>query len=605
MPGFVIELFLRGLVLCLLTSLALRLLHKSAAAHRHLVCVSALLLLPLMPWMPRLIPTLRLLPPQKAVPMGGPPHTSLPSKSELPDSPPGSQEAIPATKPSTPLPTNSATAAGVTLPPAPVLQPLHKVTAALVTLWGLGMALLLLRLLRALLALHRLEAAGQRMLLGNVPVLVSEQVTTPLTWGIRNSVILLPACLLSGDLAVCASALKHEQAHLARWDWAWNLLAELVCACCWFQPGAWWLRARLRLESERACDDRVLLSGIAATDYAAHLLEIVRTVCIHNEIAPAMASGGEMEPRMRHILDPSRSRQAQPKWLALSALSALGFLPLAALRVSARPASPQPPADRGTRTMNASKLPSQDGQTSDGAGRPATVDRTEGQGLISPVMKFENVVWGKAEVGLQPGFLLTTPGLSPNGHVRLNTRVDYMVLVRNVSNRERIFAFRSGGSNPWSNAPYFIPNDDLRDALRSSSLPDRFHALGVTEMSEIVPAYEMKLAPGEAVVVPQTWPFGAKGLYLGDADQQSYPRIETIKKGKNWIVQPITIHLLTGEELVEFEQRSSSDASKTVVTIVGHDGKIDKRSIPMVGAQNGGKQLYSRVQLEVGTPDAR
>src|SRR5205085_12520589 len=124
--------------------------------------------------------------------------------------------------------------------------------------------------------------------------------------------------LLSGDPAVGESALRHEQAHIERWDWVWNLLAEFVCAFCWFQPGAWWLRSRMRLESERACDDHVLLSGVAGPDYAAHLLQILRSVCTH-EVAPAMAQSQGMEERMRYILDAAKSRHAQTKWLAVSA----------------------------------------------------------------------------------------------------------------------------------------------------------------------------------------------------------------------------------------------------------------------------------------------
>jgi len=114
----------------------------------------------------------------------------------------------------------------------------------------------------ALLRLRRLETESREAMLGSVPIRVGERIQTPLTWGIRRNVILLPEALLSGDPAVCESALRHEQAHIARWDWVWNLLAEIVCAFCWFQPGAWWLRRRMRLESERACDDRVLLSGL-------------------------------------------------------------------------------------------------------------------------------------------------------------------------------------------------------------------------------------------------------------------------------------------------------------------------------------------------------
>ncbi len=242
-----IELFLRGFVLCLLTALAFGLLHRTAAAHRHLVCVLALAVLPLLPWVQRLTPTLRLLPAQR---VATPPRATLPpqagrladvrGKSESPAAPQRLQEPLLGTKPSPLIPEESATMARSLA--SPLLW---------ATIWGGGTMTLLIRLLVALRRLRRLEAESHTAMVSNVPVLVSEQIRTPLTWGVHRSVILLPAALLSGEGSVCESALRHEQAHLARWYWIWNLLAELVCAFCWFQPGAWWLRRRMRLGSAR------------------------------------------------------------------------------------------------------------------------------------------------------------------------------------------------------------------------------------------------------------------------------------------------------------------------------------------------------------------
>ena len=344
---FVVELLARGMILCLLMAFALHLFRRSAAAYRHLMCVLALFGFCMLPFAQRLLPPLPLLPPQsaaipepaKAPPPKAPRPSVLPSTPEVPAQQDRLQEPKAGNMPATLLPTESApdTHDIAVVIPAPDREHTRRVASLLFVIWGIGASALLIRLIVAVFRLRGLEAHSRKARLGSIPIRISEQVNTPLTWGIRRSVILLPSALFSGDPAICDTALRHEQAHIARWDWVWNLFAEIACACCWFQPGAWWLRRRLRLESERACDDRVLLSGISGPDYAAHLLQILRTVCA-NEIAPAMAQSRGMEERMTHILDTTKPRRAQTTWLAASALFALALLSFAALRVSAKPA---------------------------------------------------------------------------------------------------------------------------------------------------------------------------------------------------------------------------------------------------------------------------
>ena len=57
-------------------------------------------------------------------------------------------------------------------------------------------------------------------------------------------------------------------AHLVRRDWMIQLLAEIARAINWFNPLFWIACARLRRESEYACDDIVLDLGTGGTSYA-------------------------------------------------------------------------------------------------------------------------------------------------------------------------------------------------------------------------------------------------------------------------------------------------------------------------------------------------
>ena len=58
--------------------------------------------------------------------------------------------------------------------------------------------------------------------------------------------------------------LSHELAHIRRHDWLVQIGAETVRAVLWFNPLVWMVCARLRRESEQACDDEVLGTGVGA-----------------------------------------------------------------------------------------------------------------------------------------------------------------------------------------------------------------------------------------------------------------------------------------------------------------------------------------------------
>jgi hypothetical protein len=131
----------------------------------------------------------------------------------------------------------------------------------------------------------------------------------------------------------------HELAHLARGDWAVQLAADLARALYWFNPLAWAIGRRLRLESEYACDDHVLRQGISATDYASHLVDIARHLQAPRRPAlpvPAMARPTSLEGRVRAMLTPSRDRRPVSRATTL-AVAVTGIL-LMLVTAGAQPA---------------------------------------------------------------------------------------------------------------------------------------------------------------------------------------------------------------------------------------------------------------------------
>jgi beta-lactamase regulating signal transducer with metallopeptidase domain len=187
--------------------------------------------------------------------------------------------------------------------------------------------------------------------LSGMPALRQADAPVPMTWGWRRPIVLLPMGAHIWLEDRLRAVLLHELAHIRRRDWLSHRFADVVCALYWFHPLVWLTARRLRAEGEIACDDLVLISGVAAPDYARHLLDVARTLRPAPAAVPqstiAMARTARIEGRLKMILDTTRPRRALSRRALLLALTpgvvALGSL--AMLRpVSKAQAAPVPVA---------------------------------------------------------------------------------------------------------------------------------------------------------------------------------------------------------------------------------------------------------------------
>ena len=123
--------------------------------------------------------------------------------------------------------------------------------------------------------------------------------------------ILLPRTAAAWPADRIELVLAHEMAHLVRHDWLIQLSAEMLRAINWFNPLFWIACARLRRESEYACDDIVLELGTGGTTYAGHLVDLARTFSAHGRTwlpAPSIARPSTLERRVRAMLNPQLDR---------------------------------------------------------------------------------------------------------------------------------------------------------------------------------------------------------------------------------------------------------------------------------------------------------
>jgi len=174
-----------------------------------------------------------------------------------------------------------------------------------------------------------------------VRVLESADAPMPLTWGILRPVVLLPEGAAQWPPARLRSVLLHELVHVRRLDLLAQAIAQAACCLYWFHPLAWMAARQLRKERERACDDAVLSRGVAAPDYAGHLMDLVRALAATRsrwEDAPAMAEASDLEPRVRALLDGTRSRHplSRRAAIAIAAAAMVVLLPVVAITARAQ-----------------------------------------------------------------------------------------------------------------------------------------------------------------------------------------------------------------------------------------------------------------------------
>ncbi|UCD24302.1 MAG: hypothetical protein JSW51_14985 [Gemmatimonadota bacterium] len=203
--------------------------------------------------------------------------------------------------------------------------------------------------------LHQL--ADELSLGVSVTLLESDSHAMPRTWGIRPKV-LLPSAAQEWSEPRLRAVLLHELAHVKRRDYLTQLLGHIAGAIYWFNPLVWYAAHRMRVERERACDDRVLNTGSRPSDYAQHLLDIARSMApdrLLSTASIAMARRSHMSDRLLDVLDATRRRTTvSPKMATMVwAIAAIVVLPVAGMATDAQSTDrtvPEPTATDVTAT---------------------------------------------------------------------------------------------------------------------------------------------------------------------------------------------------------------------------------------------------------------
>ena len=386
---FLVELILKGTLLLALAAVLVLALRRASAAHRHLVWACALVGLVALPWMQLSLPAWKVSTPLmgQIAPGFGLLATSVEPSTDAVTPADDSESAtnaplvektykidkrryakpytaekegavsIPSGTDATPTPPAAEpTSEKPRSRPAPSGTPILGV---ILLVWMLGAFTVLATFVSGHLVLRlmlqgarpvrdgewhalALEAADRLGLTLPFSLLRADGILVPVASGLLRPRVLLPEGADAWPLELRRAVLLHELAHIQRHDCLTQAIAQVACALFWFHPAVWWAASRLQIERERACDDRVLAARTRASDYADHLLAMVRSLRAKRLSAlgaVAFARPSSLEGRLLAVLDPLRDRRAVGGRVAVASafLAAVLVLPFAALEpVAAR-----------------------------------------------------------------------------------------------------------------------------------------------------------------------------------------------------------------------------------------------------------------------------
>ena len=222
---------------------------------------------------------------------------------------------------------------------------ISRITPILACFWALGFAFLSLRYALAFGRVQQLRSSGvsapsphwqkqfarllrQSGLPQNVKLLISSNVSGPMTLGFFKPIVLVPMSFLSGLPADEVEAvLMHELAHIRRHDYALNLIQTAIKTVLFFHPAIHIISRWADQDREQACDDLAVSQG---RDPLA-LIRGLATLRLQSGPALTMAANGNGKdtPLMTRLTrlaghTPSKSLpKARPEYIVMSVLSML------------------------------------------------------------------------------------------------------------------------------------------------------------------------------------------------------------------------------------------------------------------------------------------
>ncbi|MBL8213848.1 MAG: M56 family metallopeptidase [Bryobacterales bacterium] len=127
-------------------------------------------------------------------------------------------------------------------------------------LLGAGCVVMSLRLLTGAMRIRQYRRRSRVVVspFADSEVRVSGEIRSPITFGYRRPVILIPESFGALPEQEQRTILEHEHTHIRRKDWLYVVVEESIRALLWFHPAVWFVINRIHVAREQAVDQEVI-----------------------------------------------------------------------------------------------------------------------------------------------------------------------------------------------------------------------------------------------------------------------------------------------------------------------------------------------------------
>jgi bla regulator protein blaR1 len=230
------------------------------------------------------------------------------------------------------------------LPSFPRVAPSSLALFLITLLWPLGTLLMLLRWARSSSQMSNLvpsSALEQNLFDGvrsrlrikrQVRLFSSVSITEPMLAGLFRPRVCLPEGLSQRlNASELETVYLHELAHLKRHDNFTGAVVRGLLCLFWFHPLLWLAQARLLVERERACDQRVVRSGATAAAYISGIFKVCGFEVFEAIQGTCHMNGSDLKKRLDLIVSTHRPPVGNSllHCLLVIAICLIGMMPVA------------------------------------------------------------------------------------------------------------------------------------------------------------------------------------------------------------------------------------------------------------------------------------